>query len=57
MKNQSPLIRDDINKLSKNAYNLQTKLHEPKQCTQRNCLEITSTPVVPNDDQASLVKE
>ena len=57
MKNQSPLIRDDINKLSKNAYNLQTKLHEPKQCTQRNCLEITSTPVVRNDDQASLVKE
>ena len=50
-------IKEDINKLSNDGFNVQVRLDELKQDAQRDCLKITGNPVVPNDSPALLVKE
>ena len=50
-------IKEDINKLGKDGFNVQVRLDELEQDAQRDCLKITSIPIVPNDSPALLVKE
>ena len=52
-------IKEDINKLGNDGFtcNVEVKLDELEQYARRDCLEITGTPVVPNDNPALLVKE
>ena len=50
-------IKEDINKLGNDGFNVQVRLDELEQDAQRDCLKITSIPIVPNDSPALLVKE
>ena len=50
-------IKEDINKLGNNGFNVEVKLDELEQYTQRDCLKITGIPIVPNDSPVLLVKE
>ena len=57
MESQIKDIKEDINKLSNDGFNVQVRLDELEQDAQRDCLKITGNPVVPNDSPALLVKE
>ena len=57
VKSQIKEIKEDINKLGNDGFNVEIKLDELEQYTRRDCLEITGIPVVPNDSPALLVKE
>ena len=50
-------MKQDINKLGNDGFNVEVKLDELEQYARRDCLEITGIPVVPNDSLALLVKE
>ena len=50
-------IKEDINKLGNDGFNVQVRLDELEQYAQRDCLKITSILIVPNDSPALLVKE
>ena len=50
-------IKEDINKLGNDGFNVQVRLDELEQDAQRDCLKITSIPIVPNDSPALLVEE
>ena len=50
-------IKEDINKLGNNGFNVEVKLDELEQNARGDCLEITGIPVVPKDSPALLVKE
>ena len=47
-------IKEDINKLSNDGFNVEVKSDELEQYARRDCFEIT---IVPNDSPALLVKE
>ena len=57
MKSQIKEIKEDINKLGNDGFNVEVKLDELEQYARRDCLEITGIPVVPNDSSALLMKE
>ena len=57
MESQIKDIKEDINKLGNDGFNVQVRLDELEQDAQRDCLKITSIPIVPNDSPALLVKE
>ena len=57
VKSQIKEIKEDINKLGNDGFNVEVKLDELEQYARRDCLEITGIPVVPNDSPALLVKE
>ena len=57
VKRQIKEIKEDINKLGNDGFNVEVKLDELEQYARRDCLEITGIPVVPNDSPALLVKE
>ena len=57
MKSQIIQIKEDINKLGDDGFNVEVKLDELEQYARRDCLEITGIPVVPNDSPPLLVKE
>ena len=57
MESQIKDIKEDINKLGNDGFNVQVMLDELEQDAQRDCLKITSIPIVPNDSPALLVKE
>ena len=57
VKSQIKEIKEDINKLGNDGFNVEVKLDELEQYARRDCLEITGIPVVPNDNLALLVKE
>ena len=57
VKSQIKEIKEDINKLGHDGFNVEVKLDELEQYAQGDCLEITGIPVVPNDSPALLVKE
>ena len=57
MKSQIKEIKEDINKLGHDGFNVEVKLDELEQYAQGDCLEITGIPVVPNDSPALMVKE
>ena len=57
MKRQIKEIKEDINKLGNDGFNLEVKLEELEQYARSDCLEITGIPVVPNENPALLVKE
>ena len=57
VKSQIKEIKEDINTLSNDGFNVEVKLDELEQYARRDCLEITGIPVVPNDSPALLVKE
>ena len=50
-------IKEDINKLGNDGFIVEVRLDELEQDAQRDCLKITSIPIVPNDSPALLVKE
>ena len=56
-KSQIKEIKEDINKLGNNGFNVEVNLDELEQYAQRDCLKITGNPVVPNHSPALLVKE
>ena len=57
MKSQIKEIKEDINKLGNDGFNVEVKLDELEQYAWGDCLEITGITVVPNDSPALLVKE
>ena len=57
VKSQIKEIKEDINKLGNNGFNVEVNLDELEQYAQRDCLKITGNPVVPNHSPALLVKE
>ncbi|CAH3188586.1 unnamed protein product, partial [Porites lobata] len=57
VKSQIKGIKEDINKLGKDGFNVEVNLDELEQYARRDCLEITGIPIVPNDSPALLVKE
>ena len=57
VKSQIKEIKEDINKLGNDGFNVEVKLDELEQYARRDCLEITGIPVVTNDSPALLVKE
>ena len=57
VKSQIKEIKEDINKLGKDGFNVEVKLNELEQYARRDCLEITGILIVPNDSPALLVKE
>ena len=57
MESQIKEIKEDINKLGNDGFNVEVKLDELQQYARRDCLEITGIPVVPNESPALLVKE
>ena len=57
MKSQIKEIKEDINKLGNDGFNVEVKLDELEQYARGDCLEITGITVVPNDSPALLVKE
>ena len=57
VKGQVQQIEEDITKLGNDGYEVEVKLEELEQYTQRDCLEITGIPIVPHDNPALLVKE
>ena len=57
VKSQIKEIKEDINKLGNDGFNVEVKLDELEQYARRDCLEITGIPVVPYDSPALLVKE
>ena len=57
VKSQIKEIKEDINKLGNDGFNVQVKLDELEQYARRDRLEITGIPVVPNDSSALLMKE
>ena len=40
-------MKEEINKLGKDGFNVEVKLDELEQYVRRDCLEITGIPVVP----------
>ena len=50
-------IEQDIVNLNNNGYIVEVKLDELEEYTQRDCLEITGIPIVPNDNPVLLVRE
>ena len=52
VKSQIKEIKEDINKLGNDGFNVEVKLDELEQYARRDCLEITGIPVVPNDSPA-----
>ena len=57
VKSQLKEIKEDINKLGNDGFNVEVKLDELEQYARRDCLEITGIPVVPDDSSMLLVKE
>ena len=57
VKSQIKEIKEDINKLGNDGFNVEVKLDELEQYARGDCLEITGIPVVTNDSPALLVKE
>ena len=57
MKSQIKEIKEDINKISNDGFNVEVKLDELEQYARRDCLKITGIPVVPNDSPTLLLKE
>ena len=57
VKRQIKEMKQDINKLGNDGFNVEVKLDELEQYARRDCLEITGIPIVPNDSPALLVKE
>ena len=57
MESQIKDIKEDINKLGNDGFNVEVRLDELEQYVQRDCLKITCIPIVPNDSPALLVKE
>ena len=57
VKSQIKEIKEDINKLGNDGFNVEVKLDELEQYARGDCPEITGIPVVPNDSPALLVKE
>ena len=47
VKSQIKEIKEDINKLDNDGFNIEDKLDELEQYARRDCLEITGIPVVP----------
>ena len=47
MKSQINEIKEDINKLRNDGFNVEVKLDELEQYARQDCLEITGIPVVP----------
>ena len=50
-------IKEDINKLGNDGFNVQVRLDELEQDAQRDCLKTTRILVVPNDSPGLLAKE
>ena len=57
VKSQIKEIKEDINKLGNDGFNVEVKLDELEHYARGDCLEITGITVVPNDSPALLVKE
>ena len=52
VKSQVKEIKEDINKLDNDGFNVEVKLDELEQYAQGDCLEITGIPVVHNNSPA-----
>ena len=57
VKSQIKEIKEGMNKLGNDGFNVDVKLDELEQYARGVCLEITGIPVVPNDSPALLVTE